>query len=303
MFDSRVKARFIIVPTVSLHPDEMYLYGRKEWITEPSFRKKSSLINLLDNSKKVEISDKSKRKIKRAVKYLLYSANYKVAYSRKYKSKFKFKVNFITLTLSSPQIHNDHIIKSQLLNQFLIEAKKKWKMDNYIWRAELQQNGNIHFHILSDVWIPWLELRNCWNRIQEKLGYITEFEKKFNHRNPNSTDVHSLKKINNVPAYIVKYMSKNDGTNKVEGESWRCSQALSNLKGAVLEIDDELYKEIDEIKKTKGTRVIDKEHFSGIFFNNSSLTYKKYPRLTEALDKYIKSVFRSKIILIFNEGS
>ena len=51
-------------------------------------------------------------------------------------------------------------------------------------------------------------LRLAWNHQLEKLGYIDTFEKKHGHRNPNSTDVHSISKIKNLGAYMVKYMCK-----------------------------------------------------------------------------------------------
>ncbi len=127
---------------------------------------------------------------------------------------FKWKLNFVTLTLSSKQVHSDKFIKKKMLGAFLDYLRKKKGVKNYIWRAESQNtssanNGNIHFHIILDKWIPWKELRDVWNDIQNNSGYIDPFELKFKHRNPNSTDIHSLKNIANVGAYLSKYCSKN----------------------------------------------------------------------------------------------
>jgi hypothetical protein len=290
----------IIVPALSIHTDELYLYGRREWIKEPSYNNKKSLLNLTNNTRKKEISDKSKQKIKRAAKYLLYNSTVKKAYNYKTRSRFTFKVNFITLTLSSHQKHSDQEIKSMLLNQFLIEAKKRWSINNYIWRAEKQANGNIHFHILCDRFIPWLELRNTWNRIQNKLGYIDEFFEKYNHRTPNSTDIHSLRKVENVAAYVTKYITKSDDQNKITGENWRASNQLSNIKGGRMDLNDEVLQEIERLQSEKGSRRIDKEHFSGIFFNNNYLTRKEYPILSELFEKYVAEIFGYHEIEIFN---
>jgi len=294
--------RCIIVPSLSMYTDEMYLYGRREWIKEPNYRHKNSLLNLKDNNRKIEISTKSKHKIKRATKLLLYQTTTKKAYNHKTNKIFSFKVNFITLTLSSEQIHTDQEIKSTLLNQFLIEAKKKWKVTYYIWRAEKQNNGNIHFHILTDKYIPWLELRNTWNRIQNKLGYIDRFHTRHNHTNPNSTDIHALWKIKNVASYITKYLTKIEEREQVKGENWRASKELSNIKGAQVDITDNIYEEIERLQNEPGSKRINKEHFSGIFFDRTMVTKQKYPLLYDLFSGYIISVFGYKEQIIFNNS-
>lgn len=292
--------RCIVVPALSMYTDEMYLYGRREWLKEPNYRHRNSLINLTNNKRKKEISEKSKHKIKRATKLLLYHTKSKKAYNRSTGKTFTFKVNFITLTLSAAQIHSDNEIKSKLLNQFLIEAHKKWHIQYYIWRAERQQNGNIHFHILTDQYIPWLELRNTWNRIQEKLGYISAFHSRVGHRNPNSTDIHSLRKIDNIAAYITKYLTKIEDKEPIKGENWRASKELSNIKGAQIDITDELYKEIERLQNETGSRRLNKEHFSAIFYEPNKITKSDYPLLYNLFNRYITTIFGYKEQTIFN---
>ena len=89
-----------------------------------------------------KISSQATRKIGKAVDYLVFFATNKKIQSSANGKALNFKIAFITLTLSSNQIHSDNEIKSKLLNQFIIEAKKKWKIKNYVWRAEKQENGN-----------------------------------------------------------------------------------------------------------------------------------------------------------------
>jgi hypothetical protein len=324
---------FIIIPTVSMHTDELYMYGVKEWIGVKRLPSRTSLSNLSDNNHHNKLSVKSKQKAKRAIKYLIYNSSTKKAYSRKTGNTFSFKVNFITLTLASTQLHSDKTIKQVLLKQFLIEARKKWGLKNYVWKSERQSNGNIHFHILSDIWIPWLELQQVWNRIQEKLGYISNYEKIHHKRNPNSTDVHSLKSIKNVSAYLVKYMVKNQsrsihkvsskivpklsglgkeklslskgakkflGSVSSNGRIWTCSYELSNIKGATSILSEEIDNEIKLLQSKKGSRRIDKEHFSGIFYNQSVITKEDFPHLWSLFKEYIKSIFPKEQQVIWN---
>jgi hypothetical protein len=319
-----LQPRFFLVPSISLYNDEMYLYGRKEWISEPNYNNKNSLSNLSSNATHNKISISAKRKAKRAIKFMLYNSAAKKAYNERTNSHYYFKVNFITLTLSHKQQHSDQIIKHSLLNQFLIEAKKKWKLSNYVWKAERQGNGNIHFHILTDVYIPWRDLRDTWNRIQNKLGYIDRYIHDNLKTNPNSTDVHSLRNIKNVPAYVLKYMVKQNKSNRQKvssnvkylnksvkefgctvsdgakrflatesnnGRIWSCSTALSKIRGASNELTDEINNEIEKLMKCVRVRRINKEHFSGIFFDSHLINKKDFPLLFDILQKHVSQVY------------
>lgn len=155
------------------------------------------------------ISKKANKRVSTAIDWLIYLAKDKPLKKKSDGRDFMFKVNFITLTLSSKQVHSDNCIKSELLNQFLTELRTKWKCRHYLWRAEAQQNGNIHFHIASDVFIPWRDLRTSWNRIQNKLGYVDRFREKTGLSDPNSTDIHSVNKVRNLASYLAKYCGKN----------------------------------------------------------------------------------------------
>lgn len=200
---------------------------------------------LRNNSTNGEISRKARRRISTAIDWMLYLSTDKKFYSPKHKRTFNFKLNFITLTLSSKQRHSDQVIKNRLLNQFLLEIKLNHNVKRYLWRAEAQSNGNIHFHVITDKFIPWSTLRKCWNRIQNKLGYVDAYRCEMleyykdgfkvreglvktwnvqsqkraykaglrgNWSNPNSTDVHSIYKIRNLSAYLSKYFTKEGKT-------------------------------------------------------------------------------------------
>jgi hypothetical protein len=143
-------------------------------------------------------------------------------------------------------------IKQKLLNHFLLVAKRKWAVVHYIWRAEAQRNGTIHFHIIFDRFIPYNELRNAWNNIQDKLGYVREYTAKSKKHDPNSTDIHSLKKVRNLSAYLSEYVSKKQTNRTIEGNLWGLSYSLSHCEPLRLVRDwivtDELVELVDQYK-------------------------------------------------------
>lgn len=217
------------------------------------------------NTHKGVISAKADKRIKNAVDWLLYFSQSKTFYNRKYKQNYKFRICFVTLTLSAPQLHTDNQIKSELLNQFFVEFRKKWKVKHYLWRAEPQKNGNIHFHLICDKFIPWHELRSVWNRCQSKLGYIDRFKAKHKHRNPNSTDIHSVKNVKNLSRYLAKYMTKNKQEREIQGRQWGLSQSLSKVKSAKHERDRQINMELDFIRQAFKKQVVVNEYVTCIY--------------------------------------
>ena len=91
---------------------------------------------------------------------------------------YNYQSSFITLTLPVPQFHSDIQIKGAL-NQFLTQLRTKFNLKNYVWKAELQKNESIHFHILIDIPIHHKAIRYYWNQALEVLGYVSAFQSKF----------------------------------------------------------------------------------------------------------------------------
>ena len=236
------------------------------------------------------------RTLDRCVNWLVYLAKKKKVFIPKLNKELYFKINFITLTLPSSQIkrienldgtvyqeseykdiwplvnygyaqvyykNTDAEIKELCLNQFFVELRNRWKCRLYLWKAETQKNGNIHFHVILDKYIFYEDLRNVWNRILNKLGYVDEYADKFSsynfqdykkefHRssglslkklasrfdkgvrekwqNPNSTDVHAVENVADMVAYLCSYVKKNDQMKRwVDGNIWRCSELLGSF--------------------------------------------------------------------------
>ena len=162
----------------------------------------------------------------------------------------KFDLNFITLTVHSP----DRMIKGKeghnvLLEPFLLWMKRHHNLNLYVWKAELQKRGQLHYHITSDTFIDRHELWLKWGELNDKAGYLTEWWKKHKRTKINQygeilpnypvagTDVHSVYKIRNTAQYLKKCIFKEydirgemakDNPDKIsiEGKVWDCSLTL-----------------------------------------------------------------------------
>ena len=237
----KANGEIIHVPVLNMHPSQLCIYNELYHEGGAKYRPRKKLILPKSNTNKLKLSDKAKRKLSGAIDYLVTLSEIRKANRYKNYEQFNYRLTFITLTLSSRQQVSDQVLTNGLLHQFLIEAKKKWNLTNYVWRAERQKNLNTHYHIITDVFIPWSELRDMWNRIQNKIGIVDEYRQqmkefykhgfkerkeltkhwnlkdqkaaylkgsKANWSNPNSTDIHSLRNIKDVYSYVTKYMNK-----------------------------------------------------------------------------------------------
>ena len=170
----------------------------------------------------------AKKRLTKAISLLIQSTPTRSVYNHWLQRNQTFKINFITLTVSESNYNlTAKEAHTKLLEPFLLWARRKQQMKSYVWKAELQERGQIHYHLTCDAYIDLKELRQAWNNIQNVAGLLDSFYKKFGHRHPNSTDIHSVKKVKNIEAYLVKYISKTS-QNKVaiSGKIWDCSMNL-----------------------------------------------------------------------------
>lgn len=154
------------------------------------------------------------------------------------KKKFRFEGAFITLTISSSTIIEHKKAYTQLKKMLRI-LRERYAVTDYVWKAELQTRGQVHYHILTNQYIEYHKLRTEWNKIQRKAGWLKEYAKEHKHYNAPSVDVKSIasKKVKNRKAYLLKYVTKKGG-GEIHGKVWDCSEEL-NKKYYTFHLDSE----------------------------------------------------------------
>ena len=185
-----------------------------------------------------EISHSGRSKLIKKINWLFQCAKSKHIKTYSGKEIYNFKVNFITLTLPSTQKHSTAVITKECFERFLNEMRTRCKMTNYIWRLEFQNNGNVHYHLVTDTFIDWDLVTSVWNRVVNYLGYVDDYTNKMNvltlheycsmfpnekfevlqkryikgrsekWKKPNSADCRSASNQHNIAMYIGKYFGK-----------------------------------------------------------------------------------------------
>lgn len=167
--------------------------------------------NLKNNDTNGLISHKAGKRINQALSWFTAMSSKHTRVSGNH-VKVENNLSFITLTLSGTQKHDDQYIKKYLLNALLVDLRRRFFVVSYLWRAEAQMNGNIHFHIVINRYIHYSHIRNIWNRIQAEHGYIEKYDVKSkwgSATNPPSTEIKAIYKCKNIAGYLSKYCTKN----------------------------------------------------------------------------------------------
>jgi len=118
------------------------------------------------------------------------------------------KLTFATLTLPADQVHDDNEIKRKCLMPFLQQITRIKGVQEYFWKAEPQESGNIHFHILLDRFVPKVDLDALWFAPMNRLGYIDRYAAAHGPGMPPMCNIKVCPNDTSLISYVMKYVSK-----------------------------------------------------------------------------------------------
>lgn len=235
-------------------------------------RKKSILQKTgtgLKNIKKYTgtITPGARKRIAKAINIMVAACEKKKVFNPVKNCNVNFQLSFITLTIPD---NTDISIKEShklLLEPFLKWMRQVHKMKLYVWKCEVQKRGQLHYHITSDCFIHYQEIRNKWNKLIERASMMNEFKDRFGHSNPNSTDVHSVRKVKDLAAYLIKYFTKSEQneTGK-EGKIWDCSLSLKKAKYYSTELTEDIEYDIFKSQQKDECSINYDDRFSFVKF-------------------------------------
>lgn len=283
--------------------------------------KKTSLDNLVVGYKTLGVSESTRKKIAQHIKMLsLLSVERTVRRSNG--NYCRHRNMFITLTLPAEQVHTDTEITKICLGSFLDRCRKLGILTNYVWRAEKQKNGNIHYHIITDTFCNFSLIKNLWHLSLEKLGYISVFQRKFiampfdvykrldfnsgvpiqkvagayahgvrtKWRNPPTTQVDYITNASELSLYLSKYVGKQDKEkeNIVQGRVWSCSSSVStSLK------EFKSNQEINQFWYMVGAEMMRREVITHDFFSICLFSFKSLVAWFVDVRQSVLALFRT----------
>lgn len=233
----------------------------------------------------------ARKRLQQAIDILIQKSPARLVYNPVTQKNFPFTINFITLTFSCSRFIDGKEGYKNMMKPFLRFMRKRGAF-SYVWKAEFQDEkdyqgkykenrGQLHYHIASNQFIPWNDMRRQWNRLQRKNGYLEEYGLKHGHYNANSTDVHSVYKINDIVAYLSKYMCK-EATKVLDGKVWDSSKDCKGKRYSTMAVGEQQAKIKEGIRKGDITQ-INLEHCT-IFQVKNPLDYLTTSQFKEYLN-------------------
>ncbi len=130
-------------------------------------------------------------------------------------------------SISFPIGMSDDLIR-KVHNTVLTRLRKSNGKFSYIWIAERQKNGTLHFHMLTNTFfniriINYFYAKAIHNiLIKSDLGTV-----KFDYKLYNGCDVKRVYSVQKLTKYLTKYVTKNN--EKMDGLLWNCDKTVSAL--------------------------------------------------------------------------
>lgn len=174
------------------------------------------------------------------------------------KKLFPFRLAFQTLTIPG-RLRTAKEVKP-VFQRYLAWLRRQNAA--YVWKAEYQKRGQIHYHLIVDRYVHWKDIQFQWNRLCHKARFLDEYAKAYGHFHPNSTDVRAVKSNKALTQYLMKYLAKPDTVkvpkNRMITKWWGAS---SHLLGGRF-VFNPSSAEWDRLKQAKEIITDENEHWA-----------------------------------------
>lgn len=175
----------------------------------------------------------SKKRLIKAIENLVSTTNEKRTFilNPLTGKQMPFQLAFTTLTIHNPDrnVSQKEAYKN-LLAPFLQWLRRSHNTYLYIWKAELQERGQLHYHLLLGNYVPHTEIRRKWNDLQKRGGYLDAYYNEKGHFDAPSTEIKNTIEREDIAGYLIKEISKSlQNVDTVGGKVWDCSMNLKEI--------------------------------------------------------------------------
>lgn len=176
-------------------------------------------------------------------------------------------ISFLTLTIPGNKQLSPSDGYNLVFKHFLQWLRRTKEVKMYVCVVERQVRGQLHYHLVFPDYIPHREIRDEWNSLLRKAGFLDEYAAEHGHYNAPSSHINGVKKTNDVAGYLVKELSKKMQKNlkgsqedsseentandkkKTAGKVWYCSECFAGAKyfSVIMSFEHQAY--LDELRK------------------------------------------------------
>lgn len=197
-----------------------------------------------------------------------------------------FRQGFMTLTLPGVATADHKAIKRKVLDPFFTYSRNVLGLRDYVWTAELQKRGEIHFHVLVNQFLDKGRIRKAWNDACARSGIVDMSQ----GSDKPSTEIEAVKSYHGSKAYAAKYLGKALKSGAIIGRIWSGSHSVTGFGSITTnEVEDTPTMEAitAELKANAHQWVtLDREvHITRL--ETTRITRRRYPTLHRLLNRQI----------------
>ena len=220
-----------------------------------------------------------------AVGYLWFRTR-KLRSTTKEGKRINHRQSFLTLTVPGQAIGDHKALKNQCLDKFWTWCRNVHGLEHYVWTAELQKRGEIHFHAILNSTLPYEDLNRAWNRICDHSGIIEMSKGSLK----SSSRIEICRSARGSKAYAAKYLSKSMRSGGIGGRVWSGSHSVTGLgsistNAADMDYD---YERVAKELQNRGHTWIDLDHgVSTTQLDSFAIDRKTYPYIHRLFKRYL----------------
>jgi len=163
----------------------------------------------------------------------------------------------------------------------------------HYYRQEQRDRHHNGFHFRT-------ELAAKWSYGSQFAAY--EKGERENWSQPNSTDIHRLKGIYNIAAYLTKYITKSDSSRPMDGRIWGCSDSLREVKAITIKLSPRLKQVFMGLASEIGSRLFTTDFNWTLWRFDSDTLYSQYPVLAEIWHNFNRHCLRQIYPELLRDG-
>jgi hypothetical protein len=177
-------------------------------------------------------------------------------------------------------VDTDEDICYTAFNYWLINCRKYYGLRSYLWVAEYQSNGTVHYHLLTNDFMRIRDVNRSMSETLDRLGLFTGEDTLYYNRKKNKWVKGKLTKDNyngvdvervqgdrkKIIAYITKYVTKEKSEHN--RRPWACSREVSALFTARTVEPDDVHNVIDDMSDKGVQPTVYSNEYSDVLYIN-----------------------------------
>lgn len=203
--------------------------------------------------------------------------------------KLKHRQGFLTLTLPGVATDDHKAIKAKVLDPFFTYCRNVLGLRDYVWTAELQDRGEIHFHALVNQFLPKDKVRRAWLNACDKSGIVSSS----GGGSRPATEIEECRSWKGSRIYAGKYLAKALRNGDIVGRVWSGSHSVTGIGSISTNEVDQAFDVPQCLAEIKRAAPKWRQHDHGIStarYDVGSITRRRSPVLYRLFKRHLHNI-------------